>query len=168
MSVRRKSLLIGINYTGSENELQGCQQDVENVLGFLDWVGYPRDQRSQVIMNDQCRGPFLPTGHNILAAMDWLVSEPYTACFLHYSGHGGQTPNRDRVTGFDDTIVPIDFRQRGQIPSDVLHKHLVSRLHPTSSLFVVLDCCHSGSALELPYVCELKFTAFSVSWSLWS
>ena len=37
MEARRKSLLIGINYTGSDNELRGCVQDVENVLEFLDW-----------------------------------------------------------------------------------------------------------------------------------
>ena len=154
MEARRKSLLIGINYFGSRNQLQGCIQDVQNVKRFLDWVGYPDDQRSQVIMTDQHQGPFYPTGHNILAAMDWLVSEPNTACFMHYSGHGGQTPNDGRATGFGDTIVPVDFEARGQIPSDVLHQHLVSRLHPTSSLFVILDCCHSGSALELPYVCK--------------
>lgn len=33
-----------------------------------------------------------------------------------------------------------------------LHRHLVSRLSPNSTLFVLFDCCHSGSALELPFV----------------
>jgi len=54
--------------------------------------------------------------------------------------------------GFSDTIVPQDFESNGQIPSAMLHSTLVSRLPANSSLFVVLDCCHSGSALELPYV----------------
>lgn len=48
--------------------------------------------------------------------------------------------------------MPADFRERGQINSDTLHQHLVSRLPPNSTLFVILDCCHSGSALELPFV----------------
>lgn len=39
MEARRKSLLIGINYQG-KNALQGCIQDVENVLEFLDWVSF--------------------------------------------------------------------------------------------------------------------------------
>ncbi|KAF2089412.1 putative metacaspase [Saccharata proteae CBS 121410] len=152
--MRRKSLLIGINYIGSQHELEGCLQDVENVQGFLSWVGYPTDQRSQVILTDEREGAYYPTGANILAAMDWLVSEPYTTCFLHYSGHGGQVadPDGDRPTGLDDTIVPVDFESNGQIDSGRLHKHLVSRLHPTSSLFVIMDCCHSGSVLELPFV----------------
>jgi hypothetical protein len=88
------------------------------------------------------------------AAMDWLVSEPGTINFLHYSGHGGQVqdPTGNHPSGVLDTICPVDFRDQGQINSDLLHKHLVSRLPPGSSLFVILDCCHSGSALELPLV----------------
>ncbi len=107
-----------------------------------------------VILADDRKGPFYPTGHNMLAAMDWLVSEPHTQCFLHYSGHGGQVkdPDGDRDSGFDDTIVPVDYQQNGQIDSDTLHRRLVSKLPPSSTLFVVFDCCHSGSAIELPFV----------------
>ena len=121
---------------------------------FLVSKGYPTDEKSMVILADDRKGPFYPTGHNMLAAMDWLVSEPNTQCFLHYSGHGGQVkdPDGDRDSGFDDTIVPVDYLQNGQIDSDTLHRRLVSKLPPSSTLFVVFDCCHSGSAIELPYV----------------
>ncbi|KAK5108440.1 hypothetical protein LTR62_008327 [Meristemomyces frigidus] len=154
---RKKSLLIGINYIGSQHQLQGCHQDVANVREFLDAMGYPEDPRSQVIMRDDSRtdprGPFFPSGHNILAAMQWLISEPGTQNFLHYSGHGGQVASDgSRASGFSDTIVPQDFETNGQIASSILHRLLVSNLPPTSSLTVILDCCHSGSALELPYV----------------
>lgn len=63
---RKKSLLIGINYTGSQNELRGCHQDVENVAEFLRYRGFPSDSRSQVILRDDEEGPYYPTGHNIL------------------------------------------------------------------------------------------------------
>lgn len=155
---RKKSLMIGINYVGSQHALQGCHQDVTNMREFLDAMGYPADQRSLVIMRDDQRtdprGPFWPNGHNMLAAMNWLVSEPNTVNFLHYSGHGGQVPSTGeyRASGFDDTIVPVDFERGGQIPSGVLHRTLVTTLPPNSTLFVLLDCCHSGSAIELPYV----------------
>lgn len=90
----------------------------------------------------------------MLAAMDWLVSEPNTTCFFHYSGHGGQVKDTDdnRPTGMDDTLVPVDYERRGQITADLLHEHLVTKLARGSTLFAVLDCCHSGSALELPFV----------------
>ena len=155
---RKKSLLIGINYTGSQHELQGCHQDVTNMRQFLDAMGYPSDHRSQVVLRDDSRtdpdGPMWPNGHNMLAAMQWLVSEPGTCNFLHYSGHGGQVRDTGdyRASGFDDTIVPFDFETNGQIPSGTLHKTLVTRLPPNSTLFVIFDCCHSGSAIELPYV----------------
>ena len=69
-------------------------------------------------------------------------------------GHGGQVPDPDgdRKSGFDDTIVPVDYEKTGQITSDTLHKTLVSALPPSSTLFVIFDCCHSGSAIELPFV----------------
>jgi Caspase domain len=63
---RKKSLLIGINYTGSENELRGCHQDVENVAEFLSYRGYSDDPRSQVILRDDMGGQYYPSGHNIL------------------------------------------------------------------------------------------------------
>lgn len=90
----------------------------------------------------------------MLAAMQWLVSEPGTTNFLHYSGHGGQVADKDgtRASGFDDTIVPVDYESQGQIPSGVLHKQLVKKLPPRSTLFMIFDCCHSGSAVELPYI----------------
>jgi hypothetical protein len=151
---RRKSLLISINYTGSENELNGCHKDVENVAEFIKYRGYQDTPQDQVVLRDDLTEEYLPTGHNILAAMDWLVSEEHTTCFFHYSGHGGQIndPNRKRPSGLLDTIVPVDFEDNGQIDSDMLHQHLVTKLPPSSTLFLILDCCHSGSTLELPFV----------------
>lgn len=82
------------------------------------------------------------------------MREPGTCNFLHYSGHGSQVrdPTGNRPSGVLDTICPVDFKHRGQIDSDTLHRHLVTQLPPNSTLFVILDCCHSGSALELPFV----------------
>ena len=152
--VRKKSLLIGINYTRSQHALRGCHTDVNNVAEFLSYRGYSSHPGDQVILRDDKQGPYYPTGQNILAAMDWLVSEQNTCCFLHYSGHGGQVrdPDGDRASGYDSTIVPIDYESKGQIDSDTLHRRIVSRLPPNSTLFVIFDCCHSGSAIELPFV----------------
>ncbi|KAF2737694.1 hypothetical protein EJ04DRAFT_510127 [Polyplosphaeria fusca] len=155
---RKKSLLIGINYSGSAHALQGCHADIDNIAEFLSYRGYNNDHRSRVILSDipgvPWDSPYFPTGHNILAAMDWLVSEPNSTLFLHYSGHGGQIRDEDgnRSTGFDDTIVPIDFESRGQLSSTLLHEHLVTRMASGCTLFIILDCCHSGSAVELPFV----------------
>jgi hypothetical protein len=146
---RKKSLLIGINYVGSAHALKGCHSDVDNMAEFLTYRGYENSHRNRVILTDrpevEPNSPYYPSGHNVLAAMDWLVSEPGCTLFLHYSGHGGQIKDVDgnRSTGIDDTIVPVDFETRGQVSSTLLHEHLV---------FIIMDCCHSGSAVELPFV----------------
>ncbi|KAF2124443.1 peptidase C14 [Dothidotthia symphoricarpi CBS 119687] len=155
---RKKSLLIGINYVGSAHELRGCHSDVDNMAEFLSYHGYSNTHKDRVMLTDNPAvsqdSPYYPTGHNLLAAMDWLVSEPGCTLFLHYSGHGGQIADVDgnRETGVDSSIVPVDFETRGQISSTLLHEHLVTRMAPDCTLFILLDCCHSGSAVELPYV----------------
>lgn len=155
---RKKSLLIGINYTGSSHALRGCHSDVDNMAEYLSIRGYENSHKNRVILTDRPEvsqdSPFYPTGFNILAAMDWLVSEPGCTLFLHYSGHGGQIKDVDgnRSTGIDDSIVPVDFESRGQISSTLLHEHLVTYMAPECTLFIIMDCCHSGSAVELPFV----------------
>ncbi|KAK1756610.1 peptidase C14, caspase domain-containing protein [Echria macrotheca] len=100
--------------------------------------------------------PYYPTAENMLAAFRWLSSrnEPGDILWLSYSGHGGQVrdPDGDRSTGFDDTICPVDFETNGQITSDTLHRTIVSPMHPAARLTILFDCCHSGSACELPFI----------------
>ncbi len=146
---RRKALLIGINYLGSQHELQGCIDDVGNVAEFLASRGFSDHPANMVVLTDanHPQTAYWPSGHNILAAMDWLVSEPGCMCFLHYSGHGGQVPDDDDDDyggsgGYADTIVPVDFERAGMIDSATLHRHLVSALPPNSTLFILFDCCH--------------------------
>jgi hypothetical protein len=46
----------------------------------------------------------------------------------------------------------VDFESQGQIDSDTLHRAIVSPMLKEARLTVLFDCCHSGSAIELPYV----------------
>ena len=50
--VSRKCLLIGINYTGTENQLSGCINDSENLQHFLIANHYFSAQEI-TMMNDQ-------------------------------------------------------------------------------------------------------------------
>lgn len=75
---RKKSLLIGINYTGSQHELRGCHRDVENVAEFLSYQGYPDDPHSQVILRDDRGGPYYPSAHNVLVSFPFVPFRLYT------------------------------------------------------------------------------------------
>ncbi|KAL4915801.1 caspase domain-containing protein [Aspergillus aurantiobrunneus] len=153
---RRKALLIGINYFGQPNQLQGCINDVTNVSTFLhERHGYRREDMV-ILTDDQSNPKSIPTKANILRAMQWLVHEaqPNDSLFIHFSGHGGRTPDLDgdEDDGFDDVIYPVDYRTVGHIVDDEMHDIMVRPLQPGVRLTAVFDSCHSGTALDLPYV----------------
>jgi len=70
------------------------------------------------------------------------------------AGHGGQTPDLDgdEDDGYDEVIYPVDFRTNGHIVDDEMHDIMVKPLMPGVRLTAIFDSCHSGSALDLPYV----------------
>ncbi|KAJ3071658.1 hypothetical protein HDU98_004979 [Podochytrium sp. JEL0797] len=156
-SGRKKALLVGINYTGSKHALNGCINDANNIKQMLvQQYGYPADQQSMVVLVDDASNPqYRPTTKNMLGAFHWLVggARPGDQLFFSYSGHGSQIkdPDGDREDGMDDTICPVDFETSGMIDSDMLHKALVTAMPQGCRLTVVMDCCHSGTMMELPY-----------------
>lgn len=70
------------------------------------------------------------------------------------AGHGGQTKDLDgdEDDGYDEVIYPVDFRQVGHITDDEMHRILVKPLQPGTRLTAIFDSCHSGTALDLPYI----------------
>jgi hypothetical protein len=73
---RKKALLIGINYFHTDNELNGCINDVANIKNFISTL-YGFQEEDMVILTDDQdeHTKFYPTRENILAAMAWLVSD---------------------------------------------------------------------------------------------
>ncbi|PGH07803.1 metacaspase-1 [Blastomyces parvus] len=153
---KRKALLIGINYFGQRGQLRGCINDVKNMSTYLNQnFGYARED--MVILTDDQQNPMSqPTKANILRAMHWLVKDarPNDSLFFHYSGHGGQTKDLDgdEDDGNDEVIYPVDFRSAGHIVDDEMHRIMVKSLLPGVRLTAIFDSCHSGSALDLPYI----------------
>lgn len=153
---RRKALLIGINYFNQKGQLRGCINDVRNMSSYLNGnFGYARED--MVLLTDDQRNPMSqPTKQNIIRAMHWLVkdAQPNDSLFFHYSGHGGQTPDLDgdEDDGYDEVIYPVDFRSVGHIVDDEMHRIMVQSLRPGVRLTAIFDSCHSGSALDLPYL----------------
>lgn len=110
-----------------------------------------------VILTDDQRNPMSqPTKVNIMRAMQWLVqgAEPNDSLFVHFSGHGGRTPDLDgdEEDGYDDVIYPVDYRTVGHIVDDDMHAVMVRPLKPGVRLTAIFDSCHSGTALDLPYI----------------
>uniref|UniRef100_A0A8H7Y0F8 Peptidase C14 caspase domain-containing protein n=1 Tax=Psilocybe cubensis TaxID=181762 RepID=A0A8H7Y0F8_PSICU len=153
---KKKALCIGINYFGQAGELRGCINDVHNIQRFIiDKYGYRREDI--VTLTDDSDNPTnQPTRDNILRAMQWLVqgASPNDSLFFHYSGHGGQTKDTDgdEGDGYDEVIYPVDYEAKGHIVDDLMHEIMVKPLPAGCRLTAIFDSCHSGSALDLPYI----------------
>jgi len=149
----RRAVLIGINYVGMKGELSGCHNDVHNIKDYIMDVWGFREENMTILLDDGQHK--LPTRANILGAYNQLVedSQPGDVCFCHFSGHGGMLPddNGDEDDGFDETLIPLDFKQTGQIRDDDLYKILVVPMKRGVTLTCLYDCCHSGTVLDLPY-----------------
>ena len=168
---RRTALLVGINYRGTENELNGCYNDVVNVSQYLRSVlGYAPGAIS--VLTDGNRGAAFPASVapprlNILAGMAALVAGMVAGdeAVFHFSGHGTliRDRNGDEASGLDSCLCPLDYNAPasaggGVVTDDEIRALLVNRVPRGARLYVILDCCHNGTGCDIRY----KYEDFSV------
>jgi hypothetical protein len=103
-----------------------------------------------------------PTKQNIRMAMLWLVKDCQAGDSLvfHFSGHGSQQRNYngDEVDGYDETLCPTDFETQGTIVDDEINATIVRPLPRGVKLHAIIDACHSGTMLDLPFLCRMNRT----------
>ena len=92
--------------------------------------------------------------------MYWLLqgSQPGDSLVFHFSGHGAQqrSYSGDEVDGMDETLCPLDFETQGMIVDDEINAALVRPLPHGAKLHALVDACHSGTALDLPFLCRMS------------
>ncbi|KAL7548510.1 hypothetical protein ACHAWF_011789 [Thalassiosira exigua] len=154
---RHKSLIVGINYTGKRAQLRGCINDAKNMQSMLQRNGFPNDGSHMLLLTDERnRGrEYQPTVEILTKAFAWFMKDVRKGdvLFFHFSGHGGQVPDKTghEVDGFNETIVPLDYDRKGQISDDILWGSLVYPLPEGARLTALMDMCHSGTGLDLPF-----------------
>ncbi len=141
----RKALLVGINdYPGTQNDLQGCVNDVTNVYDIL--VKHFGFMPSDIVMlsNSRARRAAILDGIKSLVAGagagDSLV--------FHYSGHGSQVRDADGdelEDGKDEVLCPYDFDWSGGFIKDDDLAEVLGGLRKGARLEVILDSSHSGT-----------------------
>ncbi len=150
----RRALFVGINYFGQQGELRGCINDVKNIKNFLT-DNYDIDE-SLVLTDDQKDPKSIPTRANILNAFRWLRegAKAGDSLIFHYSGRGGSVKDLDgdEEDGMDETLCPVDYQKAGIILDDEVHAVLCRGLPRGVRLTSIMDCCHSESILDLPYL----------------
>ena len=148
---KRTAFLVGINYTGTINELYGCINDTKNVEDLLK---NKYNFTNVTLLNDETAEK--PTKQNILKGLQTLLSntESGDTAFFMFSGHGTGTAdfNGDETDGQDELIVPIDAVSMNTcILDDELNKLIRNTLKPGAKLVALFDCCFSGTMLDLRY-----------------
>lgn len=92
-------------------------------------------------------------------AMCWLVQgcQAGDSLVFHYSGHGSQQRNYtgDEIDGYDETLCPVDYETQGMIVDDEINATIVRPLPLGVKLHAIIDACHSGTVLDLPFLCRM-------------
>lgn len=135
---KKRALCVGINYTGTSNELSGCVNDAVAWQSLLGSRGY-----EVTLLLDRAA-----TRDNLLNSLRSFVDlTGYRDRFVFtYSGHGTWVPdqNGDEADGRDEAIVPADFLQAGVIRDDDLYD-VWSRKRFGARLANLSDSCFSGT-----------------------
>ena len=148
------ALLIGIDYIGTSDHIPGCIKDAQAIKTML-IRHYDARANDILLLRDDRNNHLYPTKANILRGFNWLVKKSqagYTRLFFHYSGHGSWRPDKsgDEADGRDELLVPVDANSVGMLSDDTIYTYLLERLRPNVRLVCFMDCCHSGTILDLP------------------
>lgn len=157
---RAAALLYGLNYAAEPRmRLNGCWNDAIGMSSLLTASPYDFDPDTvETIMDTNTDGRTRCGRSEMLSALARLSRQSREGAGLDvavvtYSGHGSHQRdlNGDEADGEDEGICPVDCMQKGMIIDDDLLKLLLS-FNPRTRLYLVFDCCHSGSMLDLPHV----------------
>ncbi|XP_057495588.1 metacaspase-1-like [Actinidia eriantha] len=157
---RKKAVICGISYRYSRHELKGCLNDAK-CMKYLLINKFKFPESSIIMLTEEETDPNkIPTKHNLRMALYWLVQgcQPGDSLLFHYSGHGSRQRNfsGDEVDGYDETLCPLDFETQGMIVDDEINAAIVRPLPYGVKLHAIIDACHSGTVLDLPFLCRMN------------
>jgi hypothetical protein len=143
------ALLVGIDYKRTKYKLNGCINDVNSISEFLISKNVPSNKICKLTDDTAVK----PTKINIINYFTKLLSDASIGDQLvfFYSGHGSNVVNTSQnvdTEPLDDVLFTIDLNH---IIDDDLNEIIQKNLKPGVSLFVLFDCCHSGTMLDLKY-----------------
>ncbi|XP_020222153.1 metacaspase-1 isoform X1 [Cajanus cajan] len=151
----KRAVLCGVSYK-RKLRLKGTMNDIRNMKELLiKNFKFPKDC-IRVLTEQEQNENLIPTKHNILESLRWLVKdcEAGDSLVFYFSGHGLQQPDfkEDEIDGFDETLCPVDFLREGMIIDNELNSTIVWPLKKGVTLHAIVDACHSGTILDLLYV----------------
>ena len=138
----KSAVLIGLNYTGTAAALKGC---INDALRMRETLQKTYQYTNVSIFTDRD----LSSQNNILQVLEKLVTSNDKTLFFQYSGHGTQVrdDDSDEADGKDEALYSVnDTIVRDD---DILSQ--VQRIKKGTTMVIVIDACHSGTMIDLPY-----------------
>ncbi|KAG9451488.1 hypothetical protein H6P81_011453 [Aristolochia fimbriata] len=156
---RKRAVLCGVSYKCRRNELKGSANAVSCMKALLrNKLGFP-DDCILVLSEDENNTCRLPTKQNMRSAMRWLVQDCKAGDSLvfYFVGHGSQQIDcsGDEADGYDESLCPMDYETEGNIIDDEINTTIVRPLPKGAKLHAIIDASHSGTAMDLPFVCRM-------------
>ena len=157
----KKALLIGINYYATpENLLNGCINDVINVRNML-IDAYDYDIKNITVLRDDLypSDSLYPSSDNIIRELENIIvnSESNDEIWIHYSGHGLQSPSSSYLNETDkkdELIITVNingnYASLGAITDNEIH-NILKKNNNEAKIFIMFDCCNSGTLADLRY-----------------
>ena len=141
------ALVIGCNYLGTTHKLSGCINDAENIKKLLK-TKYAFDNIN--IITDTTH--VTPTKTNILDGLKNMLNNSITGdkLFFSFCGHASRIKdkNGDEPSGYDGIIRCLNSEI---IVDDEIKLIIDNNLKKDTSLFALIDACHSGTIMDLRY-----------------
>ncbi|KAJ6417971.1 hypothetical protein OIU84_001369 [Salix udensis] len=155
----KRAVICAVSYKNTKNELKGCINDAM-LMKYLLVERFKFPESSIIMLTEEETDPYRrPTKSSMRLAMSWLVQgcRPGDSLVFHFSGHGSQQKDSDgdELDGYDETLCPTDFETQGMIVDDEINAVIVRPLSHGVKLHAIIDACHSGTVLDLPFLCRM-------------
>ena len=149
---KKKALLIGINYNTDDNEgddLNGCENDMNRLSDWIQAKCYFNNEDINRLDSEKATREAIENG--IMDLLEFAKSNPNSELWLSYSGHGSYYFSTRESDYQNEILCPSDYLTKGFISDDWLKREFVDKLPGDCKVFALMDCCHSGSNMDLPY-----------------
>lgn len=138
---KKTAILVGLNYPGSYYSLNGCVNDVKNGNEYLKARGFEAR-----FLEDKD----ITAAYDVLEVLNELKTNDSKVVFFHYSGHGTQVKDNssDEMDGKDEAL----YSKGGHLIVDDDINKILAEFPADKTVFLIFDCCHSGTIADLPYI----------------
>eukprot|EP01065_Artemidia_motanka_P037555 TRINITY_DN4626_c2_g1_i2.p1 TRINITY_DN4626_c2_g1~~TRINITY_DN4626_c2_g1_i2.p1 ORF type:complete len:390 (+),score=69.86 TRINITY_DN4626_c2_g1_i2:70-1239(+) len=151
-----RALLVGVSYLSQRAELCDSASDAAFLAEWLWTSEFAAQHHSVRLLAEDGKAHGLPTRHEILQGIKWLVSGAVegSSLFFFFSGHGITPPyNPDGRC----SLCPCDCATQGAItPADLAGA--IGQLPAGVLLTLLIDIAHSGCPFRLPYSRTVEWT----------